>query len=60
LPEKSAALAVRQSALDSSAYNRVLDVACELKPPARSEMEITGVNVTFLEWSAISVEELAI
>ncbi|HEU0174828.1 MAG TPA: glucose-1-phosphate thymidylyltransferase RfbA [Blastocatellia bacterium] len=38
--------------------NRVLDVARELKPSARGELEITEVNKTFLEWKSLSVEKL--
>src|SRR5215475_3905994 len=38
--------------------NRVLDVARELKPSARGELEITDVNKTFLEWNALHVEKL--
>ncbi|HZF41460.1 MAG TPA: glucose-1-phosphate thymidylyltransferase RfbA [Blastocatellia bacterium] len=38
--------------------NRVLDVARELKPSARGELEITDVNKIFLEWTALSVEKL--
>jgi glucose-1-phosphate thymidylyltransferase len=38
--------------------NRVLDVARELKPSARGELEITDVNKTFLEWESLSVEKL--
>jgi glucose-1-phosphate thymidylyltransferase len=38
--------------------NRVLDVARELKPSARGELEITDVNRTFLEWKELSVEKL--
>lgn len=38
--------------------NRVLEVARELKPSARGELEITDVNKTFLEWAALSVEKL--
>jgi glucose-1-phosphate thymidylyltransferase len=38
--------------------NRVLDVARELKPSARGELEITDVNKTFLEWDALHVEKL--
>ncbi|HEY9434181.1 MAG TPA: glucose-1-phosphate thymidylyltransferase RfbA [Blastocatellia bacterium] len=38
--------------------NRVLDVARELKPSARGELEITDVNKTFLELGALSVEKL--
>ncbi|HEY8459072.1 MAG TPA: glucose-1-phosphate thymidylyltransferase RfbA [Blastocatellia bacterium] len=38
--------------------NRVLDVARELKPSARGELEITDVNKTFLEWKSLNVEKL--
>ena len=38
--------------------NRVLDVARELKPSARGELEITDVNRTYLEWDALHVEKL--
>jgi glucose-1-phosphate thymidylyltransferase len=38
--------------------NRVLDVASELKPSARGELEITDVNKTFLEWGSLSVEKM--
>jgi glucose-1-phosphate thymidylyltransferase len=38
--------------------NRVLDVARELKPSARGELEITDVNKTFLEWESLNVEKL--
>ncbi|MBO0859680.1 MAG: glucose-1-phosphate thymidylyltransferase RfbA [Chloracidobacterium sp.] len=38
--------------------NRVLDLARELKPSARGELEITDVNKTFLEWGSLSVEKL--
>ncbi len=38
--------------------NRVLDVARELKPSARGELEITDVNRTYLEWGALRVEKL--
>ncbi len=38
--------------------NRVLDVARELKPSARGELEITDVNRTYLEWGALHVEKL--
>jgi glucose-1-phosphate thymidylyltransferase len=38
--------------------NRVLDVARELKPSARGELEITDVNKTFLEWGSLSVEKM--
>ena len=38
--------------------NRVLDVARELKPSARGELEITDVNRRYLEWSDLHVERL--
>jgi glucose-1-phosphate thymidylyltransferase len=38
--------------------NRVLDVARDLKPSARGELEITDVNKAFLEWDALHVEKL--
>jgi glucose-1-phosphate thymidylyltransferase len=38
--------------------NRVLDVARELKPSARGELEITDINKTYLEWGALVVEKL--
>jgi glucose-1-phosphate thymidylyltransferase len=38
--------------------NRVMDVARELKPSARGELEITDVNRTFLEWESLNVEKL--
>src|SRR5215813_8540934 len=38
--------------------NRVLDVARDLKPSARGELEITDVNKSFLEWDALHVEKL--
>ncbi|HEU0184590.1 MAG TPA: glucose-1-phosphate thymidylyltransferase RfbA [Blastocatellia bacterium] len=38
--------------------NRVLDVARELRPSARGELEITDVNKTFLEWESLNVEKL--
>lgn len=38
--------------------NRVLDVAANLKPSARGELEITDVNRVFLEWGALHVEKL--
>jgi glucose-1-phosphate thymidylyltransferase len=37
--------------------NRVLDVARDLKPSARGELEITDVNKSFLEWGSLSVEK---
>ena len=36
--------------------NRVLDVARELKPSSRGELEITDVNRKYLEWGELSVE----
>ncbi len=38
--------------------NRVLDVAANLKPSPRGELEITDVNRTYLEWNALHVEKL--
>ncbi|MBI1761368.1 MAG: glucose-1-phosphate thymidylyltransferase RfbA [Acidobacteria bacterium] len=38
--------------------NRVLDVARDLKPSPRGELEITDVNKQYLEWSALHVEKL--
>jgi glucose-1-phosphate thymidylyltransferase len=39
--------------------NRVLDIAAELRPSARGELEITDVNRTYLEWGDLHVEKLA-
>jgi len=36
--------------------NRVLDVARELKPSSRGELEITDVNRKYLEWGELAVE----
>jgi glucose-1-phosphate thymidylyltransferase len=36
--------------------NRVLDVARELKPSPRGELEITDVNRTYLEWGELNVD----
>ncbi len=36
--------------------NRVLDVARELQPSPRGELEITDVNRKYLEWGELSVE----
>ena len=38
--------------------NRVLDVAANLKPSPRGELEITDVNRTYLKWNALHVEKL--
>jgi glucose-1-phosphate thymidylyltransferase len=38
--------------------NRVLDIAAELKPSARGELEITEVNRTYLEMGSLYVEKL--
>lgn len=38
--------------------NRVLDVAANLKPSARGELEITDVNKAYLEWNELHVEKL--
>jgi glucose-1-phosphate thymidylyltransferase len=38
--------------------NRVLDVAAGLTPSARGELEITDVNVRYLEWGDLHVELL--
>lgn len=38
--------------------NRVLDVAANLKPSPRGELEITDVNKAYLEWSELHVEKL--
>jgi glucose-1-phosphate thymidylyltransferase len=36
--------------------NRVLDIARELRPSARGELEITDVNRQYLRWGALSAE----
>jgi glucose-1-phosphate thymidylyltransferase len=36
--------------------NRVLDVARDLRPSARGELEITDVNRTYLAWNALDCE----
>ena len=36
--------------------NRVLDVAKDLQPSARGELEITDVNRRYLDWNALSCE----
>lgn len=38
--------------------NRVLDVAAQLKPSARGELEITDVNRVYLEWGELNVVKL--
>jgi glucose-1-phosphate thymidylyltransferase len=38
--------------------NRVLDVAANLKPSPRGELEITDVNRVYLEWGELNVEVL--
>ena len=38
--------------------NRVLDVAANLKPSARGELEITDVNRAYLEWGELACEVL--
>jgi glucose-1-phosphate thymidylyltransferase len=38
--------------------NRVVEVARELKPSARGELEITDANRQFLAWNALHVEKL--
>lgn len=38
--------------------NRVVDLAAELKPSPRGELEITDLNRCYLEWNALHVERL--
>src|SRR5262245_44548031 len=38
--------------------NRVLEIARNLQPSARGELEITDVNRTYLEWNALHAEKL--
>jgi len=40
--------------------NRVLDVAAELKPSARGELEITDVNRAYLGWNELACEVLVL
>jgi glucose-1-phosphate thymidylyltransferase len=38
--------------------HRVTEVAAELRPSARGELEITDINRTYLEWGELHVEIL--
>jgi len=38
--------------------NRVVDVACSLKPSARGELEISDVNKQYLDWGELKVQVL--
>ena len=38
--------------------NRVLDIAANMKPSARGELEITEINNRYLEWGELYVEKL--
>lgn len=38
--------------------NRVVDIARNLRPSARGELEITAVNNIYLQWNALSIELL--
>lgn len=39
--------------------NRVIDIAANLKPSPRNELEITDVNRTYLDWGELNVKTLS-